>query len=68
MLLAEVDEEEADQEGEPPTSTNPLHDLFQQVTREGSFAKEQKEDDRLRNCWSQVTTKAVAKELFLLFS
>lgn len=54
MLLAEVDGEEADQEGEPPTSTNPLHDLFQQVTREGLFAKEQKENDRLRNCWSQV--------------
>ncbi|KAL1252714.1 hypothetical protein QQF64_017407 [Cirrhinus molitorella] len=28
--------------------------VFQQVTGGGSFAKAQREDDRLKNCWSQV--------------
>ncbi len=29
-------------------------DVFQQVTAGGSFGREQREDDRLRNCWEQV--------------
>ncbi len=29
-------------------------DVFQQVTARGSFGREQREDDRLRNCWEQV--------------
>ncbi len=29
-------------------------DVFQQVTAGGSFGREQREDDRLLNCWEQV--------------
>ncbi len=38
----------------PPPNPNLYHDLFQQVTGGGSFAKEQREDDRLKHCWTQV--------------
>lgn len=33
---------------------NLFSELFQQVTGEGSFGKEQREDDGLQNCWNQV--------------
>nr|XP_040028806.1 uncharacterized protein LOC120817079 [Gasterosteus aculeatus aculeatus] len=38
----------------PPPHSNLYHDLFQQVTGGGSFAREQREDDRLKHCWAQV--------------
>uniref|UniRef100_A0A9J8C3J9 Gypsy retrotransposon integrase-like protein 1 n=1 Tax=Cyprinus carpio carpio TaxID=630221 RepID=A0A9J8C3J9_CYPCA len=42
-------------EGEAPSqSTNLFYDVYQQATGGGSFAKEQREDDRLKHCWSQV--------------
>ncbi|XP_026146496.1 uncharacterized protein LOC113120717 [Carassius auratus] len=42
-------------EGEPPSQNSDLYfDVFQQVAGGGAFAKEQHEDDRLKNCWSQV--------------
>lgn len=42
-------------DGESPQhNSNLFLDLYQQVTRGGSFAKEQREDDRLKHCWAQV--------------
>ncbi len=42
-------------DGESPQhNSNLYHDLFQQVTGGGSFAKEQRKDDRLKHCWAQV--------------
>ncbi|KAL0152976.1 hypothetical protein M9458_051729 [Cirrhinus mrigala] len=42
-------------DGESPSqSTNLFYDVFQQASGGGSFAKEQREDDRLKHCWSQV--------------
>uniref|UniRef100_A0A8C1MWX3 Gypsy retrotransposon integrase-like protein 1 n=1 Tax=Cyprinus carpio TaxID=7962 RepID=A0A8C1MWX3_CYPCA len=42
-------------EGEAPSqSTNLFYDVYQQAAGGGSFAKEQREDDRLKHCWSQV--------------
>uniref|UniRef100_A0A9J7ZV28 Gypsy retrotransposon integrase-like protein 1 n=1 Tax=Cyprinus carpio carpio TaxID=630221 RepID=A0A9J7ZV28_CYPCA len=42
-------------EGEVPSrSTNLFYDIYQQAAGGGSFAKEQREDDRLKHCWSQV--------------
>ncbi|KAK3533091.1 hypothetical protein QTP70_006783 [Hemibagrus guttatus] len=40
--------------GESEKEANPLSSVSQQVTREGSFGREQKEDDRLKHCWGQV--------------
>ncbi|KAK3514296.1 hypothetical protein QTP70_012913 [Hemibagrus guttatus] len=40
--------------GESEREANPLFSLSQQVTREGSFGQEQKEDARLKHCWGQV--------------
>ncbi len=44
-------------DGESPYQ-NPylFYDVFQQVTGGGSFAREQHEDDRLKQCWTQVRT------------
>ncbi|KAL0173009.1 hypothetical protein M9458_033320, partial [Cirrhinus mrigala] len=42
-----------DGESAPP-SANLFYDVFQQVTRGGSFSREQHEDDRLKHCWTQV--------------
>ncbi|XP_067293545.1 uncharacterized protein [Pseudorasbora parva] len=42
-------------DGESPSQTpNVFFDVFQQVQGGGSFAKAQLEDDRLKNCWTQV--------------
>uniref|UniRef100_A0A8C2FBQ8 SCAN box domain-containing protein n=1 Tax=Cyprinus carpio TaxID=7962 RepID=A0A8C2FBQ8_CYPCA len=42
-------------DGESPRSNvNLYHDLFQQVNGSGSFAQEQREEDRLKHCWTQV--------------
>ncbi|KAI2662301.1 Retrovirus-related Pol polyprotein from transposon 17.6 [Labeo rohita] len=42
-------------DGESPSqSTNLFYDVFQQASGGGSFAKEQREDNRLKHCWSQV--------------
>ncbi|KAI2646018.1 Retrovirus-related Pol polyprotein [Labeo rohita] len=42
-------------DGESPSqNSNVFFDVFQQVTGGGSFAKAQREDDRLKNCWNQV--------------
>ncbi|KAL0159094.1 hypothetical protein M9458_047170, partial [Cirrhinus mrigala] len=42
-------------DGESPSqNTNLFYDVFQQATGGGSFAKEQREDDRLKHCWAQV--------------
>ncbi|KAI2645130.1 Transposon Tf2-9 polyprotein [Labeo rohita] len=42
-------------DGESPShNTNPFFDVFQQVVRGGSFGKEQREDNRLKHCWTQV--------------
>ncbi|KAK3551819.1 hypothetical protein QTP70_029007 [Hemibagrus guttatus] len=40
--------------GESEKEANPLSSLSQQVTKEGSFGREQKEDDWLKHCWGQV--------------
>ncbi|XP_073793550.1 uncharacterized protein [Danio rerio] len=46
---------ESDRGGECSNqSSNVFMDLFQQVSRGGSFGRAQREDDTLRNCWSQV--------------
>lgn len=39
-------------ESQPPA--NPLSSVFQQVTREGCFGREKKEDDQLKHCKNQV--------------
>lgn len=39
---------------ESPPPTNPLYTVSQQVTIDGQFGREQKEDKRLKPCWSQV--------------
>ncbi|KAL0154420.1 hypothetical protein M9458_050269, partial [Cirrhinus mrigala] len=42
-------------DGESPSQhPNLFYDVFQQVTEGGSFTREQREDDRLKNCWGQV--------------
>ncbi len=42
-------------DGESPQhNSNLFLDLYQQVTGGGSFAKEQRKDDRLKHCWTQV--------------
>ncbi|XP_050984340.1 uncharacterized protein LOC127176618 isoform X2 [Labeo rohita] len=42
-------------DGESPSQCpNVFYDVFQQVTGGGSFAREQREDDRLKHCWTQV--------------
>ncbi len=38
----------------PQTRPNPFLHLYQQVTGGGSFAKDQREDDRLKHCWTHV--------------
>ncbi|XP_073681655.1 uncharacterized protein [Garra rufa] len=44
-------------DGESPSQhPNVFYDVFQQATEGGSFAREQREDDRLKHCWSQVRT------------
>lgn len=45
---------ESDGEGECNNSTNMYMNLFQQITAGGSFGREQRKDERLKNCWSQV--------------
>ncbi|KAL1248768.1 hypothetical protein QQF64_022086 [Cirrhinus molitorella] len=41
--------------GESPSHNTDLYfDVFQQMTEGGSFAKAQREDDRLKNAWAQV--------------
>ncbi len=43
--------------GESPSQNpNVFYDVFQQVTGGGSFSRAQREDDRLKHCWSQVCT------------
>ncbi|KAL0149631.1 hypothetical protein M9458_055158 [Cirrhinus mrigala] len=42
-------------DGESPSqNTNRFFDVFQQAAGGGSFAKEQREDDRLKHCWAQI--------------
>uniref|UniRef100_A0A8C1P786 Gypsy retrotransposon integrase-like protein 1 n=1 Tax=Cyprinus carpio TaxID=7962 RepID=A0A8C1P786_CYPCA len=42
-------------EGESPSQpTNLFYDVYQQAAGGGSFAREQREDDRLKHCWAQV--------------
>ncbi|KAI2644445.1 Retrovirus-related Pol polyprotein from transposon 17.6 [Labeo rohita] len=42
-------------DGESPSqSTNLFYDVFQQTSGGGSFAREQRENDRLKHCWAQV--------------
>ncbi len=42
-------------DGESPSQNpNLFYDVFQQVTGGGSFGKEQRGDDRLKHCWTQV--------------
>ncbi|XP_067305997.1 uncharacterized protein [Pseudorasbora parva] len=42
-------------DGESPAqNTNLFYDIYQQAAGGGSFAKEQREDDRLKHCWAQV--------------
>ncbi|KAL0171312.1 hypothetical protein M9458_031623, partial [Cirrhinus mrigala] len=42
-------------DGESPSqNSNLFFDVYQQATGGGSFAKEQREDDRLKHCWTQV--------------
>uniref|UniRef100_A0A9J8D001 Gypsy retrotransposon integrase-like protein 1 n=1 Tax=Cyprinus carpio carpio TaxID=630221 RepID=A0A9J8D001_CYPCA len=42
-------------EGESPSQpTNLFYEVYQQVAGGGSFAREQREDDRLKHCWAQV--------------
>ncbi len=42
-------------DGESPSQNpNLFYDVFQQVMGGGSFGKEQREDDRLKHCWTQV--------------
>lgn len=42
-------------DGESPSQCpNLFFDVFQQVTEGGSFAREQREDDRLKHCWERV--------------
>lgn len=46
---------ESEHEGESQHGINNLFlNLYQQITAGGSFGKEQREDDQLRNCWHQV--------------
>lgn len=46
---------DSEREGESHASQlNVYSDLFQQVTAGGSFGREQREDERLKNCWDQV--------------
>ncbi|KAL0147152.1 hypothetical protein M9458_057676, partial [Cirrhinus mrigala] len=46
---------ESGRDGESPSqNTNLFYDVFQQASGGGSFAKEQREDDRLKHCWAQV--------------
>ncbi len=47
---------DSEREGEcqPVNIPSVYFDVFQQVTAGGSFGREQREDDRLRNCWEQV--------------
>ncbi|KAG1948853.1 hypothetical protein F2P79_012397 [Pimephales promelas] len=41
-------------DGESPSQiTNQFYDVYQQAAGGGSFAKEQREDDRLKHCWAQ---------------
>ncbi|KAI2645697.1 Retrovirus-related Pol polyprotein from transposon 17.6 [Labeo rohita] len=52
-------------DGESPSqSTNLFYDVFQQASGGGSFAKEQREDDRLKHCWSQ--RRGEEKELLVV--
>ncbi|KAI2645187.1 Retrovirus-related Pol polyprotein from transposon 17.6 [Labeo rohita] len=42
-------------DGESPShSSNLFFDVFQQAARGGSFAKAQREDNRLKHCWTQI--------------
>ncbi|XP_058638128.1 uncharacterized protein LOC131544123 [Onychostoma macrolepis] len=42
-------------DGESPSpNTNLFYDVFQQVTGGGSFGRAQREDERLKHCWTQV--------------
>ncbi|KAL0176575.1 hypothetical protein M9458_028905, partial [Cirrhinus mrigala] len=42
-------------DGESPSQhPNLFFDVFQQATEGGSFAQEQREDDRLKHCWTQI--------------
>lgn len=45
---------ESERERECQPASNFFMDLFQQVTEGGSLGREQREDERLRNCWAQV--------------
>ncbi|XP_026116332.1 uncharacterized protein LOC113094960 [Carassius auratus] len=45
---------DSDGDGECANSTNMYMNLFQQITAGGSFGREQREDERLKNCWTQV--------------
>ncbi len=42
-------------DGESPSlSTNLFYDVYQQVSGGGSFGRAQREDKRLKHCWSQI--------------
>ncbi|KAI2645879.1 Retrovirus-related Pol polyprotein from transposon 17.6 [Labeo rohita] len=42
-------------DGESPSqNTNLFYNVYQQAAGGGTFAKEQREDDRLKHCWAQV--------------
>lgn len=46
-------------DGESPSLNNDVFfDVFQQVQGGGSFGRAQREDDRLKNCWTQESWKA----------
>ncbi|XP_016389563.1 gamma-sarcoglycan isoform X2 [Sinocyclocheilus rhinocerous] len=46
---------DSEPEGESHASQlNVYSDLFQQVAAGGSFSRDQREDERLKNCWDQV--------------
>lgn len=46
---------ESERQGESESRSNNLFlNLYQQMIAGGSFSKEQREDDQLRNCWLQV--------------
>ncbi|XP_066518865.1 uncharacterized protein [Hoplias malabaricus] len=48
------DSAEASGEGECQGTINPLSSLCQQIQAEGGFAREQREDDRLKRAWENV--------------
>lgn len=46
---------DSEPEGESHASqSNVYSDLFQQVTAGGSFSREQREDEHLKNCWDRT--------------